>query len=87
MPQFEIYLRNDVQWGIRQVRAASADEALQEARRLIEDDPDGFEMFYDGEFCDTVTEIRVCEPGQNETRAMWRSGDRAPVRLRTARRR
>jgi hypothetical protein len=75
MPQFDIYLRNPVQWGIRQVRAGNSGEALEEARRLIENDPSGFELFYDGEFCDTVTHIRVCEPGANTTLAMWRSED------------
>jgi hypothetical protein len=75
MPQFDIYLRNPIQWGIRQVWAPSAEEALEEARRLIEDEPRGFEMFYDGEFCDYVTEIRICEPGDVETHAMWRSAD------------
>jgi hypothetical protein len=79
MPQFDIYLRNALQWGIGHVWAESPDEALGEARRLIEDDPTGFQMFYDGEFCDTVTEIRVCEPGDNDTLAAWRGADHGRV--------
>lgn len=75
MPQFDIYLRNALQWGIRKVWAESADQALSEAQRMIEYDPLGFEMFYDGEFGDTVTHIRVCEPDHNDTLATWRSED------------
>ncbi len=66
MPQFDIYLRNALQWGFRQVSAGSPDEALEEARRLIKDEPTSFEMFYDGEFCDSVTQIHVCSAGSND---------------------
>jgi hypothetical protein len=75
MPQFDIYLRNALQWGFRQVWAETPDTALAAAQRLIEDDPTGFEMFYDGEFCDTVTRIHVCESGSNDTLAAWRSDE------------
>jgi hypothetical protein len=75
MPQFDIYVRNPTQWGIRALRAENPDAALADAQRLIEDDPGGFEMFYDGEFCDTVTLIRVCERGASVTLATWRRGD------------
>jgi hypothetical protein len=80
MPQFDIYLRNALQWGIRQVWAGNAEEALEEAQRLIEADPANFEMFYDGEFCDGVSHIRICESGDNETLAKWQSPEHG-VRL------
>jgi len=73
MPQFDIYLRNPLQWGIRQICAPSAAKALEDAQRLTEADPTGFEMFYDGEFCDGITQIRICESGHNETLARWQS--------------
>lgn len=71
MPQFGVYLRNALQWGFRQVSAVGPDAALEGARRLIKDDPAGFEMFYDGEFCDTVTQIQVSAAGSNDELAAW----------------
>jgi hypothetical protein len=81
VPQFDVYLRNALQWGVRQIWAEGPDEALDEVRLLIEDDPACFEMFYDGEFCDTITHIRVCEPGGNDTLVLWRSADHRLRRL------
>lgn len=75
MPQFDIYVSNPVQWGMRTVRAEDPDAALADAQRLIQDDSGGFEMFYDGEFGDTVTLIRVCERGASAALATWRRGD------------
>lgn len=70
MPQFDAYLRNALQWGFRQISAESPDAALEEAWRLIKDDPTRFKMFYDGEFCDTVTQIEICAAGSNDELAM-----------------
>jgi hypothetical protein len=73
MPQFDIYVRNALQWGIGKVWSVSPDEALKEAQRLIDADPASFEMFSDGEFCDGITQIRIYESGDNETLAKWQS--------------
>lgn len=75
MPQFDIYLRNPLQWGLREVWAENPEAALDQAKQLMADDPGGFAVFYDGEFCDTVTHIRVCDRVTNETLAAWRRGD------------
>jgi hypothetical protein len=80
MPQFDIYLRNGVQWGFRTLCARSAREALKKAERLIKEGPAGFQLFYNGEFSKAVKEMWACRHDSNEALAMWRRRKREPRR-------
>lgn len=78
MPTFDVYFRSDMQWGMHEIAAADATQALEIARKLAGEDLDDLDYY---EACDClINEIEVCDEEHNQL-AVWYDDD---MRLRLA---
>jgi hypothetical protein len=79
MTTYTAYFRTDAEFGTREIKAATPEQALKKARRLYDDDPLDlmFESYGPGM---PVNEIAINDPNDNEL-AVWLDED---LRLRLA---
>jgi hypothetical protein len=81
MKTFIVYFRSDLQWGRRDLKAATAEQALAKARQLANDDWDSLDLDY-SEPCDCpINEIEICNKKDEKTVTGWFDDD---MRLRLA---
>ena len=80
MKTYDVYFRSDLQWGMREFSADTAEQALELAQRFVAENLDGVDLdFY--ESCDCpINEIEVCDDEHNSL-AVWHDED---LRLRLA---
>ena len=80
MTTFDVYFRTDLQWGMREFIADTADQALELARRFAHENADSLDLDY-FESCDCpINEIEICDD-QGNSLVTWFDDD---MRLRLA---
>ena len=80
MTTYEVYFRTDLQWGMREFVADTADQAVELARRFAHENADSLDLDY-FEACDCpINEIEICDDHGNSL-ATWFDDD---MRLRLA---
>jgi hypothetical protein len=74
MKTFNVYFRTDQQWGMREIKAATATRALDRARRIAEEKPDSIALADYDSHIPTINEIEVCDEEDSQL-IVWHDDD------------
>ena len=80
MKTYDVYFRSDLQWGMREFEADTAEQALELAQRFMAENLDGVDLDFYRDCDNPINEIEVCDCEQNSV-AVWLGDD---LRLRLA---